>query len=181
MFTKIIHPYLTLKLFHPNHSETLFNMVNQNRDYLREWLPWIDQTQSIEDSKKYILSTLKQYAENNGFQTGIWFKDQLVGCIGLHAIDWFHRKTSIGYWLDSKFQGKGIMTDSCQAVIHDLFKQIKLNRIEIRCASQNLKSRRIPEKLGFVNEGTLRQNEWLYDHFVDHVVYGILASDWTSM
>ena len=70
------------------------------------------------------------------------------------------------------------MTESCKAMTTYGFEALKLHRIEIRCATGNLKSRAIPERLGFVKEGVLRDGEWLYDHFVDLVVYSVVAPDW---
>jgi ribosomal-protein-serine acetyltransferase len=70
------------------------------------------------------------------------------------------------------------MTKGCQALISYAFNDLELNRIEIRCATGNRKSCAIPERLGFVKEGVVRQAEWLYDHFVDHIIYGMLASEW---
>lgn len=71
------------------------------------------------------------------------------------------------------------MTRSCRAYVSHSFQTLGLNRVEIRCAVDNRKSCAIPERLGFILEGTLRQAEWLYDHFVDHSVYAILSQDWT--
>lgn len=70
------------------------------------------------------------------------------------------------------------MTKACIAFINHAFSELQLNRVEIRCAVGNTKSRAIPERLGFTNEGTIRDGEWLYDHFVNHIVYGILAMEW---
>lgn len=53
-----------------------------------------------------------------------------------------------------------------------------LHKVEIRVAVGNEKSSAIPERLGFIKEGTLRAAEWLYDHYVDHVVYGMLLTEW---
>ena len=69
------------------------------------------------------------------------------------------------------------MTRGCRALIAHGFTELDLHRVEIRCAVDNLKSRAIPERLGFRREGQLREVEWLYDHFVDHVVYGLLAGE----
>ena len=54
------------------------------------------------------------------------------------------------------------------------FEELLLNRIEIKCANKNDKSKAIPIKLGFKKEGIIRDAEWLYDHFVDHIVYCII-------
>jgi ribosomal-protein-serine acetyltransferase len=72
------------------------------------------------------------------------------------------------------------MTKACRFLVDYAFAELKLNRVEIRCATGNHKSRAIPERLGFKLEGTVRQAEWLYDHFVDHALYGMLASEWSQ-
>jgi ribosomal-protein-serine acetyltransferase len=55
-----------------------------------------------------------------------------------------------------------------------------MHKVEIRAASGNKKSRAVPERLGFKQEGCIRQAEWLYDHYVDHVVYGMLDLEWAQ-
>jgi len=147
---------------------------------LREWLPWVDGSSNSEVTKAFIESTMMQFSSNNGFQAGIWYKDELAGIIGYHGLDWSNKSTSIGYWLGKKYNGKGIMTKACRVLVEYAFLDLKLNRVEIRCAENNHKSRAIPERLGFVNEGLIREAEWLYDHYVSHVVYSMLVKDWKS-
>jgi ribosomal-protein-serine acetyltransferase len=65
-------------------------------------------------------------------------------------------------------------------LVEHAFGELGLNRVSIACAVENKKSCAIPERLGFRREGVKRQAEWLYDHFVDHVVYGALASEWQA-
>src|SRR5690625_199905 len=86
----------------------------------------------------------------------------------------------IGYWLDIEHQGKGIMTRAVRALTDYAFEEFDLNRVDIRAAVGNVKSRAIPERLGYKKEGVLRQSEWLYDHFVDHAVYSMLKSEWNT-
>ncbi|OXM82862.1 GNAT family N-acetyltransferase [Paenibacillus rigui] len=88
------------------------------------------------------------------------------------------KTADVGYWLAEEFQGNGIMTKVAKALTDHAFHDLSLNKVEIRAAAGNKKSRRIPERLNFVNEGRIRQAEWLYDHFVDHIIYGILAAEW---
>ncbi|KQX46857.1 GNAT family N-acetyltransferase [Paenibacillus sp. Root444D2] len=170
-----------LKLLEQDDSEKLFALTDDSRGYLRKWLPWVDGTLSVEYTKSFIQFCQNQHASNNGFNAGIWFKGEIVGCIGYHSIDWANNKTSIGYWLGEKFQGNGIITKSCKRLVDYSFNELGLNRVEIRCGLNNLKSRAIPEKLGFTNEGRIREAEWLYDHYIDHIVYGMLRSDWNSL
>jgi ribosomal-protein-serine acetyltransferase len=181
MFKFQIDENTFLKLLDEQDAEQLFALTDSCRTYLRTWLPWVDSTKTIEDTKSFIKMTMKKFAANNGFESGIWYKGQLAGVIGLHYIDWANRKTSIGYWLGEQFQGHGLMTKSCIAYINYAFNELKLNRVEIRCAVENSKSRAIPERLGFKNEGTIREAEWLNDHFVDHIVYGMLAREWKGV
>lgn len=167
-----------LRLLEEQHAEELFALTEQNREYLGEWLPWLDNNKSPADTKRFISNSLEQFANNNGFCVGIWFQGKLAGVISYHEIDWSNRATSIGYWLGASFQGKGLVTKSCRLLVDYAFNELKLNRIEIRCALKNKKSRAIPKRLGFKQEGIIRQAEWLYDHFVDLVVYGMLADEW---
>lgn len=161
-------------------TDKLMRLVDKNRDYLRVWLPWLDNILQPEDATRLILNLLEQYRTNNGFQFGIWYKGELCGIIGLQGVNWSNRSTSIGYWLDEEHQGKGIITRSCIAVIDIAFKEMSLNRIEIRCAEQNNKSKAVPERLGFMVEGVMRDAEWLYDHYVNHIIYSILAGEWQA-
>ncbi|MEP0849315.1 GNAT family N-acetyltransferase [Funiculus sociatus GB1-A4] len=166
-----------LKLLEVEHAEELFALTDSCRNYLREWLPWVDGTKTVEDTKSFIESSLK-FSANDGFPVGIWYKGRIAGCIAYHTIDWDNRSTSIGYWLGENFQKRGLMTKACGAMVHYALDELNLNRVEIRCGVGNFKSRAVPERLGFTNEGTLRESQWLYDHFVDLVVYGMLARDW---
>jgi ribosomal-protein-serine acetyltransferase len=178
MFSYRIDDDTELKLLELHHAEELFNLINANREDLREWLPWVDGTQKEEDVKAFITSTRKQFCSNEGFTSGIFYKGSLGGVIGYNSANWKNRHIAIGYWLGKEFQGKGIMTRACRAFVNHAFVEYKLNRVEIRAAVQNVKSRAIPERLGFTHEGIIRQAGWLYDHFVDHAVYGMLAEEW---
>jgi ribosomal-protein-serine acetyltransferase len=180
LFSHKVNEDVKLRLLETRDADELFALLDQSRSYLREWLPFVDGTRGVQDIQDFIQSGLQQYAARNGVQLGIWYHDELAGVLGLHYINWEHRLTSVGYWIGERFQGHGIMTNACRALIDMLFKEYGLNRVEIRVAPQNFKSRAIPERLGFQNEGCKRQAEWLYDHYVDHVIYGMLAEDWKN-
>lgn len=162
-------------------ADELFALTDRNRGYLRQWLPWLDNVIRIEDTRAFIRSARSQASQNNGTQLAIRHHGYIAGIVGHHQIDWRNRRTSLGYWIGERYQGRGLVTEATRALVSEAFRDTRLNRVEIRCAEKNRKSRAIPERLGFCEEGLLRDAEWLYDHFVDHVVYAALASDWPTV
>ncbi|SDP12817.1 ribosomal-protein-serine acetyltransferase [Paenibacillus sp. yr247] len=178
MFTCKIREELELKILEVRYADALYHLVNQNREHLAKWLPWVDKTTKVEDTIAYIEFELSRFAKNNGFSCGIFYQNEIVGCIGLHEINWGNKKTSIGYWLAEGYQGKGIMTDACRCIINYAWNELSLNRIEIRARTDNFKSRAIPMRLNFKHEGTIRQAEFNQNGYHDHEVYGILVEEW---
>jgi ribosomal-protein-serine acetyltransferase len=152
-------------------------VVEANRDYLARWVPWAA-TQQLADSEKFIAETQDQLARNDGFQVCIAPKGRIVGMVGFHSVSWANRSTSIGYWLAEDQQGRGVMTIAVRALVDHAFGEWRLHRIEIHCAPANHRSRAIPERLGFREEGTLRETERIGDRYLDGVVYGLLESEW---
>lgn len=176
-----IDEQLELRSLQPSDAEELFALTDDNRAYLKQWLPWLDFTLEVADSLKFIEQTMKQEELKNGFQTGIFYEGRLVGVIALHGINRANESTSIGYWLAEDAGGKGIMTKATESVVTYIFEELKLNRVEIKAATGNVRSKAIPERLGFVHEGTLRQAEWLYDHYVNHELYAMLREDYEKL
>ncbi|MGY0694671.1 GNAT family N-acetyltransferase [Virgibacillus sp. FSP13] len=178
MFTFKIDTDLSLKLLEKEDANELFALVDEARDYLREWLPWVDNMKQVADYEPVIEMWLKQFADHDGFQVGIMYNERLVGMVGFHGIDWSNRKTSIGYWLSEKYQGRGLMTRAVAALIDYAFTAYNLNRVEIQCGIANQKSKAIPERLGLKQEGIIRDGEYLYDHYHDCVLYSVLSQEW---
>ncbi|QDU74988.1 Putative ribosomal N-acetyltransferase YdaF [Bremerella volcania] len=178
MFSYHLEPNLRLELLAPRHAQEIFEVVDANREHLRPRMPWVESTQSVANVEAFIATTLQQLAGNSGFQTAIRAGQEIVGVIGMHKIDWQNKSTSLGYWLAQKAQGQGIMTKACAAYISHSFTQLGLHRVEIRCATENTKSRAIPQRLGFTIEGTIREAEAIDGRYLSHVVYGLLSSEW---
>jgi ribosomal-protein-serine acetyltransferase len=159
-------------------AEELYEVVAANREYLSEWLPW-PPMQTLEITREFIVRSRTQSPENQGFQAAIIDRGRIVGGVGFHRLDWQNRSTSIGYWLAESAQHRGLVTSAVIALIDHAFDIWKLNRIEIHAGVGNLRSRAVPERLGFTEEGVLREAEVVGDRYVDHVVYGMLARDWS--
>ena len=89
-----------------------------------------------------------------------------------------NRRTAIGYWLAAGTQGRGVMSRAVRALTAHGFVALGLHRLEIRAATDNRRSRAVAERSGYHFEGICRGAEWLHERFVDHAVYGALATDW---
>ncbi|KEO82418.1 hypothetical protein EL26_15165 [Tumebacillus flagellatus] len=178
MFRCTLQEGVELRLVEEQDAQELFELTDRNRAHLREWLPFVDNTRTTFDSLSFIKMGRRQISDNQGGQFVILVDDKIAGCVGFHGIDWNNRSTSIGYWLAQEYTGRGLMTLATEALCKLAFENYNLNRVEIRVATENYKSQAIPERLGFTREGVLRQREWLYDHYVDHIVYSQLASEW---
>ncbi|AIF65840.1 alanine acetyltransferase [Terribacillus saccharophilus] len=180
MFTHRIDSATYMKLLEPQDSDKLYQLIDSSREHLRQWLPWVDQNTTVEHSRQFIQHTLDQFASNNGFTAGIWYQGALAGVIGFHKIDWSNRSTSLGYWLGEEYTGLGLMQKAVSKSLDYAFLELRLNRVEIRSAIGNVRSRRIPEKLNFTHEGTIRQAEKLVYGYVNHNVYGMLLEEWEA-
>ncbi len=178
MFSLKLDDGLELRLLEERHAEAVFAVVDQNRAHLREWLPWLDASVSPDDTRSFIKKSLHEFADGEGMATGIWLDDQVVGAISYNSIDRSNRSVEIGYWLAAGHQGKGVITKACRAMVDHAFSELALNRVVIRCGVGNTKSCAIARRLGFKQEGVLRQAGWLYDHFIDLEIYSMLASEW---
>jgi ribosomal-protein-serine acetyltransferase len=178
MFSEDLGDGAKLTLLEERHAPDVFTLVDTNREHLRRWLPWIDSTKTVDDSRNFIRSALKKFARNDGFDAGIWQDGALAGVIGLHFINWSHRRSYLGYWLGEAFTGRGLMTRACEAVLEHCFDTLELNSVGSAAATGNAPSNTVLRRVGFVPEGVTRDAEWLYDHFVDHHAYSMLQREW---
>jgi ribosomal-protein-serine acetyltransferase len=165
---------LELRLLQISDAQELFALTDANRLYLRQWLPWLDNTTEVADTLNFIELTLQQFTDREALIAAICYTDraisgdnsQIVGTIGFNQIDWQNRSGYLGYWLAAAYRGSGIMTAACESLIDYAFTTLDLHRVVIACASENHRSRAIPERLGFIHEGVTQQAERLYDRYV---------------
>ncbi|PZX94251.1 hypothetical protein DOS84_06405 [Flavobacterium aquariorum] len=175
--TIIIDSTLKLELIAENHAQSIFEMVDANRAHLRPWLPFVDRMQTVEFAQNFVKETMQRNNDRNEYAFVIIENENIIGRIGVYKIDNQNKIGEIGYWIIEGLQGKGIVIKSCKAIIDFCFSDLQLNRIEIKCGTENFKSKTIPEKLNFTKEGVIRQGELLYDTFIDLNLYSLLKSD----
>lgn len=158
-------------------AATVFALVDAERERLRRWMPWVDATETVEDQRRWIERSIG--AEHDREANGIWLTDgTLVGTIGL-SVNTLENGGEIGYWIAEPYEGRGLVTRACAAMLDFAFDRLRLHRVMIRAAVANARSRAIAERLGFTEEGVLRE-AGLVDtgEYLDLVVYGMLDREW---
>jgi len=159
-------------------AQELFDLIDRQRDYLSKWLIWVDNTRSVKDSINFLKEASIFNRGGQQLTTIIKYNDKIIGSIGFVKIENLNKNGELGYWISENMQGKGIVTKASERLINYAFKNLDLNRIVIKTDSQNIKSKAIPARMGFVYEGTLRQDRFTNDQFQNTEVYSLLKKDW---
>jgi len=177
MFFRQIDKDIKLSLSIPQYAEELFELTDRNRDFLGHWLPWLDTVKESSNTQQFLEHQLVRFQRSQALHVTIFYRGKIAGVLGYNSIDRDNNIRHIGYWQGQEFNGKGIMTKSVRDLIEIGFKYYALERMDIRCAVENSRSRAVPKRLNFQQEGIIRQAEKLGDRYVDHVVYGLLKNE----
>ena len=103
---------------------------------------------------------------------------RLIGGVGLYIKSWHNADGFIGYVFHSDVWGRGYATEAAGALVDAGFQQLDLHRIWSTCDDENAASARVMEKLGWQQEGLLRQDVNLRGQWRDSRVLAILRDEW---
>jgi ribosomal-protein-serine acetyltransferase len=166
---------LSLRRLRMDDLAEIWALVEAERDRIAMWMPWVEATRTIEDQGVWLEGVVANERSVDG--VGMFVDGTYVGGIGL-MMDAFGVTGEIGYWIGSAHEGRGLVTRASRAMIDIGFRERRLHRIVIRAGVENLRSRAIPERLGFTQEGVLRGEGKGSNGFYDLVVYGLLEDEW---
>ena len=170
---------IELRIATESDAATLFQLVEENREHLRAWLPWLDETTSIQDEIEFIHGQLIRHQKTDGSLFLIWYLGRtIVGTLSVNQVDHGNQTGWIGYWLDRGHTGKGIMTRAVGAIVDVLLVSCGFNRVVIEIGVGNSASMAIPLRLGFREEGKSIERQWMYDRWVDSLQFAITAREW---
>lgn len=172
-----IDDHTEVRLLRSEDATALYEATVRNRQFLAPWLSWIDRVTDVSDTYAFVRDAEREARAHTAFKAGIWRRGHLIGCVDLHAIDWENASAQIGYWLDEAHTGAGIMSAAVRLLCEYAFEALDLHRLEIRAAVQNAPSRRIPQRLGFAFEGTLRDALKQRGAFVDTALYSLVSDE----
>jgi ribosomal-protein-serine acetyltransferase len=164
-----------LRSLEPEDADAVFAVIDANREHLRRWFPWVDPTVSAAEPRSFIERS--RASETDVEAVGIWVDGEYAGGIGMR-VDAMQNHGELGYWLAKSFEGRGLVTKGCRALIEYGLHELGLHRIQIEAAPDNVRSRAVAERLGFTQEAQLREAGLAAGGYHDLVVYGLLENEW---
>jgi ribosomal-protein-serine acetyltransferase len=168
---------IELRLPEARHADELLQLINANRSRLERWLHWAHFSHTRQDVLNYVETARRDFVKPDFLHFLIFRQSAIAGGCGL-ILNERANSGEIGYWIDARSEGMGIISDCCRALIGYGFNELELSRVQIRCATGNIRSAAIPKRLGFLHEGTLRQTIRTNDRLDDEHCYGLLRSEW---
>jgi RimJ/RimL family protein N-acetyltransferase len=148
---------------HKDGDEILLNRaISDSFELLHEWMDWAVHPQTLEESKNYVQYSQKCWSEDNPKELPLLIFDRnegnLIGAASYNAINWSVPTVEIGYWINSRYTGQGLITEAVELLTRHAFSAWDVKRVEIRCDTENSKSAAIPKRLGFELEAHFKNH-----------------------
>ena len=162
----------------------VWEAIEESRQRLERWLPWVQATRSIDDQRAAMARLRDLWRRRESFVVGIFDRrtGRYLGGSGLHRINWETRSFEIGYWIRTSAEGRGYVAETVRLLTRLAFDRLGANRVEIFMDPRNIRSRAVPERLGFVLEGTLRLKVMGTDgHLEDRCVFAVTRDDYDRL
>lgn len=169
-----------LRPFADSDVEALSAAVARSLDDLRPWMWWAAAGLTTPlDLLAFVREAQRGAQRGDSRQFAVLDEQgRIAGGAGLHAIERRDGVARCGYWIASDAQGRGLATQATASLVDLAFEELGLNRVELRIAVDNARSRRVAERLGFALEGILREAERVGDGHRDHALYATVAAAW---
>lgn len=174
-------PRLVLRPFRRRDAAAIHEAVKASIQDLQLWLPWASRDYSRSVSQHFVRDSISAWNEGRAFDFAVRRREDPDRHLGNVSI-WYTSKQNavaeVGYWVRSDETRKGICTEAVAHLLGIGFEDLRMHRITLRIAVGNRASERIAEKLGFLQEGTLREDVKIGTRWVDHTVWGLLSKEW---
>ena len=172
---------ITLYLPTTSEASTLYKMIAENRGHLEVFLDWVENTKSIQDSIENIEKRIKGFEKNTSLDYLVKYDNICVGSVGFVKINTKNKNGEIGYWVEKKSEGKGIISSCVKTLIEYGFSELELHRITIKVNSKNSKSQNIAKRFNFKHEGTVRDDFFDGKEFSNTEIFGLLKDEYKSL
>jgi ribosomal-protein-alanine N-acetyltransferase len=168
---------LRLRPFGDDDADDLF-ALHSNAVVLRYWdgPPWTERVRA----GRFLAACRQMEVDGTGARLAVdrASDGRFLGWCGLHRWNPDHRSASLGYCFGESAWGHGYATEAARALLRWAFGSLDLNRVQAEADTRNGASARVLEKLGFVREGTLREDCVVDGEVSDSWVYGLIRREW---
>lgn len=164
------------------HAHPIWECFEESIEAFRPFLGWVEDTHSFQDIEKFVYRVRQNREAGKEFVFAAIDSDgELVGLVGLHNVDNRHRSAELGFWVRSSRTRRGICTHMAARVIRHAFRELRIYRLFIRHATENLASGATIRKLGFIHEGTAREELVIAGRRVTHETYSMLKPEFDKL
>jgi RimJ/RimL family protein N-acetyltransferase len=152
---------LLVRMPKPGDGKELYQAIVESLEELKPWVHWAHRNQTEADVEQVIRHSIVQFLQRTDLRLLAFQKEtgELAVNSGLFRINWSTRAFEIGYWVRSKYAGQGLVTELVGGLERFAIQELQANRIFMRCDARNVRSTKVPERLGYKLEGTLRGEE----------------------
>ena len=172
---------VVLRRWRDEHAEAFFTAIMASKEHIAQWLPWAAHYQAVDDARAFIRRNSGHWSLHMHIGLGIFHRtdEALLGSIGVSVRDWSVPSFELGYWIGRDVEGQGYISEAVRVMTRFVFEELHAERVTIRCDARNARSKVVPERLGFVFEGSLRHDSLATDGTIrDTLVYAMIPADY---
>lgn len=162
---------VTLEVIQQSMASDLFDLIQRNQVRLSRFLAWPKQVVSVEDTRAFICKQSADHHSDVSKTYTMIYQGQVSGILSFNAIDTANKATTIGYWIDSALEGKGVVSAALNKLIERYSQQGIIRTFIINCGVTNRKSNALALRNGFHFTGVIKQAEQMNGEGIDHNSY----------
>ncbi len=168
---------LALRLREPHHAPEYRTMLEANRAHLERWLPVFAPLRP-EDADALTARSLELFASGAGWEADLCEHGEPVGVVRLHSRSAPGGSSELGYWVAAAHEGRGLVTRAVSGVLRYLLDGFGVGHVSLVTATDNERSRRVAERLGFELEALMRRSSVsVAGEPVDQACYGLVLGE----
>ncbi len=172
---------IVLRRYVDSDAPMLCATIRSAHEHLHRWLPGFEQPWSFDDTLAFVRQAQARWMTREVFHLAICDQrtDQFLGDLRLRPTDWSLPAFDLAYWLHPSSEGHGYLSEAVRLITQVAFDTLGAQRVAIVCDQKNARSRHVPERLGYVLEGCLRNNARGPDgSLFDMLVFALTPTDY---
>jgi RimJ/RimL family protein N-acetyltransferase len=160
-------------------GKKLNQVVTESFEQLHQWMKWAAHKPTADETEIYVRQAQAEWILRKDLNLLIFDRNEttIIGACGFNEIDWNIPSLAIGYWVRTTMQGKDYATEAAYALAQYAFKELNAARVEIRCDTENMRSKKVAEKIGFTLEGILKNHRKMHGSLSNTALYACYSAD----